>query len=234
MSNLRDYIKDDLTLIARFSAIFSTIKTLSSTSTAPLFDGYDNELLGELGERFYYDYFIRPLKIQYEKRLEVLDFSDPSNLDTLLNYLAKVAYFRYGSNWENINKAYFLTPYKPLENYDMEQKRTPNLTNTQTRKQDTNIKGSTSSSVVPFNDTEATLTNESESDTTTTEEKTKNEIENKETGTDTLTRHGNIGVVSSQQMLTQEVELRKLDFQRRIFEDLARVMFRDVFPSCHL
>ena len=170
MSNLRDYIKDDLTLIARFSAIFSTIKTLSSTSTAPLFDGYDNELLGELGERFYYDYFTRPLKIQYDKRLEVLDFSDPSNLDVLLNYLAKVAYFRYGSNWEKINEVYFLTPYKPLENYDMEQKRTPNLTNTQTRKQDTNIKGSSSSSVVPFNDTEATLTNESESDTTTTEE----------------------------------------------------------------
>ena len=233
MSNLRYFIKDDLNLIARFSAIFSTIKSLSSTSTAPLFDGYDNELLGELGERFYYDYFTRPLKVQYEKRLEVVDFSDPNNLDTLLNYLAKVAYYRYGSNWEAINKAYFLTPYKPLENYDMEQVRTPNLTNTQQRKQNTNIKGSSSSSVVPFNDTEATLTNESESDTTTTEEKTNNEIENKETGTDTLTRHGNIGVTTSQQMLESELNLRKLDFQKLIFKDLARVMFRDVF-SCHL
>ena len=226
---LLDYIKDDDDLIATVSKIFETIQTASGT----IFQGYDTELIDELGQQYYFEKRDRPLKTLYAHKCEGVDWSTSAAPETLFAHVGKVAYSRYGENWERIYTAYFSAEYNPLENYDMTQTRTPNLnTNTTAkRKQETTVNTSGSTSIVPFNETQPTLTGQTSGDSVTTEDNTKNEIETdtSETGTDTLTRHGNIGVTTSQQMLQSELDLRKLDFIKMIFRDIDRVLFRNYY-----
>ena len=227
---LKDYIKDEASLIDCVASIFSTIKTLSGT----IFDDFDNELFAELAYQYYYERGKRPLKVLYYHYCEAVDWTDSDSVKGLFSHLGKVAYNRFGENWEKIFDAYFVKVYNPLENYDMEQKRTPDLDydTKVNRDQKTHVDTSGKTKVVPFNATESTLTGETEGDAETTEEALYNEINTHtdETGSDTLTRHGNIGVTTSQQMLQSELDLRRLDFQKRIFEDLDRVLLRNYFP----
>ena len=228
---LYDYLKDDDILIECVSKIFAYVKGASTQ----IFQDLDNELISELAFTYYYGRYKRPLTTLYYHKIKVLDLTDTEAVEAFFTHVGKVAYSRFGANWEAIYKAYFATPYKPLENYDMEQKRTPLLdtTNTTSRKQETKVETKGSTSIVPFNDDEPTLTGETFGDSTTTEDKTKNEIVGKieERGTDTLTRHGNIGVTTSQQMLQSELDLRKLDFQKRIFDDLDKIIVRNYYDG---
>lgn len=50
-----------------------------------------------------------------------------------------------------------------------------------------------------------------------------------ETGTRTLTRSGNIGVTTSQQMLQSELELRKFDFMEEVFKCFDRILCGSVY-----
>ena len=226
---LVDYVKDNPAIVALFSKIFETIAT---TSTA-IFADYDSELFAELGEEYYYERSTKPLKVLYFKKCDLLDWSDSAAVTALMNHIGKVAYSRFGENWEDIYKAYFLSPYNPLENYSMLETRTPLLDTTTKakRKQDTKTETKGSTSIVPFNDDEPTQTGESSGESTVTEDNTKNEIETKteQRGTDTLSRSGNIGVTTSQQMLDSELALRKFDFVKRVKSDLDRILFRDYF-----
>lgn len=233
---LRDYVNDDMTIVGLFSTIFSQIKTASGV----IFSSYDSELLSEMGYQYYFERSRFPLKVLYYRYCEnssFVDWSDSTSITAFMTRIAKVAYARFGSNWEKIYNAYFVKTYEPLENYDMEQKRSPLLdtTNTTDRKQDTKVETSGKTKIVPFNETTSTLTGESEGSSDTTELKADNVITSKveERGSDTITRHGNIGVTTSQQMLQSELDLRKLDFQKIIFRDLDRILFRDYIPVEH-
>lgn len=118
--------------------------------------------------------------------------------------------------------------YKPLENYDSTEteETSNNLTqNTNTTVNSTTTTNNTSSSteenvskISPY-DSENFNNNTSDSgsvsgtgETTTTDEN-KNNLTNTETGktSRTMTRHGNIGVTTSQQMLESELNLRKFN-----------------------
>lgn len=226
---LYDYLKEDSVLIECVSSIFTTIGNASSV----LFNNYDAELYSELAFSYYYERYKRPLTVLYSHLIKDVDLTDGDAIKAFFAHVGKVAYSRFGSNWEKVYTAYFNGVYNPLENYDMTQTRTPLLdtTNTTSRKQETKIETNGSTSIVPFNDTEPTLTGESKGDSTTTEDKTKNEVESSitERGTDTLTRHGNIGVMSSQDLLRQEIDIRKLDFQKLIFRDLDKILLRNYY-----
>lgn len=229
---LKDYFKDDIAKIANITALFDDIKTLSED----IFSDFDNELLSELANEYYFERSTRPLKVLYYHYCEnVVDWEDDTSIENLFKHIAKVAYARFGPNWEAVYKAYFLTPYKPLENYDMEQVRTPDLDydTKVNRKTDTKVETSGKTKVVPFNASNATLTGESEGESETTEAALDNEVSTHqdETGKDTLTRHGNIGVTTSQQMLQSELDLRKLDFQKLIFADIDKILLRDYYPA---
>ena len=226
---LLDYIKpENASLMAD---IFSEIASLSDD----IFSDYDSEMIIDLGENFYFDNYKKPLKTIYFHRFHDLE-SNNQTISDLLKHVAEVAYKRFGANWESIYNAYFATEYEPLENYSMTQTRTPLLdtTNTTTRKQNTQVVTSGDTSIVPYNSDTPTLTGTSNGESTTTEAKDANEIETQinERGTDTLTRHGNIGVTTSQQMLQSEIDLRRLDFQKLIFNDIEKIMFRDYWPAC--
>lgn len=226
---LYDFLKDDWTLLNELKALFEKIGQLSTV----LFQNTDNVIFLNLGWRYYTEKKNIPLKELYCALLESRS-QTALEVKNLSEYIATMAYYEFGANWEAIYKAYFLTPYKPLENYDMEQVRTPLLvtTNSTTRKQETKVDTSGKTKVVPFNSSTSTLTGESEGDSTTTEDKLKNEIDGKieERGTDKLTRHGNIGVTTSQQMLQSELDLRKLDFINLVFRDLDRILLRNYVP----
>lgn len=140
---------------------------------------------------------------------------------------------RYGDNLLKISQAYFDTEYSPLENYDMTQTETPNITRTT----DTNVGSKTTTtsnndgSAYGFNSaTEVPVTS---SDSTVTSEglyaDNHSHGTDTETGTRTLTRHGNIGVTTSQQMLESELNLRKFDFIEKVLKAFEEVMFSKIY-----
>ena len=149
-----------------------------------------------------------------------LNDSDKLNIIGYLwsnNGFGYLIYQRFGAKWKSIYDA-FTTAYKPLENYSMKEKRTPNITKTTngtgttTTDSETGIYGfnstaSNPSGTIDGNQTD-TITNRTEA----------------ETGTEDLERSGNIGVTTSQQMLQSEIEVRKYDFYKQIYEDIDSIL----------
>lgn len=144
-----------------------------NSSLYGLFDNYGQELDS--------DYFIenssekwlsRYAQLIYKKLVEESELT----LDYFGHTLAKHIVHKFGFKWWKISEA-ITTDYKPLENYNMEEIRTPNLTESLTRKQstDTNVHTKTQSGVYGFNSTDSQPTATGESDVDTTGLKANNE-----------------------------------------------------------
>lgn len=140
---------------------------------------------------------------------------------------------RFGENIYSVWKAY-TTAYAPLENYDV----TENIDYTPLAKQTVTgtTKSSTSTnvdnSVYGFNS--ATAVPASESDSSTTQLKADNENEvvtSYDGGKDNTntTRHGNIGVTSSQQLLEAEINVRKTEILELVFQGLDACLCEAVY-----
>lgn len=129
----------------------------------------------------------------------------------VLIYFAMILYRRFNTKWTKIYDA-LLIEYNPLENYSSTEIETPNLTDTSKANSKVTVKqsGSTFDTAVyqPFGSTE-TAGNENDNKVTTTK-----------TGTRTVTKSGNIGVTTSQQMLQSEFEVRQYDFYQGIYNDI--------------
>lgn len=129
----------------------------------------------------------------------------------VLRYFAMILYKRFGTKWNKIYEALNIE-YNPLENYSSTEIETPNLTDTSKANSKVTVKqsGSTFDSAVyqPYASTE-TAGSEDDNKVTTTK-----------TGTRTVTKSGNIGVTTSQQMLQSEFEVRQYDFYQGIYNDI--------------
>lgn len=231
-------ILEDLIDPSNLSFIETTMKTLfsqlKSINGVILYD-CGNDDFEELAREYYFRCYKRPFKAVWPHYFETyVDWTDSTSVSNFFSRIASVVNGRFGDNMASIWNAYFNTAYSPLENYSMEETRTPNLTHESVTSRNTDSKVETkgSTSIVPFNDTESTLTGESDGESTTSEGYTKNYINNSlvETGNEKLTRHGNIGVTSSQQLLESELALRKLDFQELLFKNIDSVLFRGYVP----
>lgn len=126
---------------------------------------------------------------------------------------------------------------------------TPNITETIHTEANSKLKtdGSSSGNVYGFGSSASTPLNEGESTQTTQGSKDDNYTDSerretgtrsvsgssgeteKETGTRRLTRSGNIGVTTSQQMLQSEIELRKFDFLEEVFKCFDKVICASVY-----
>ena len=150
--------------------------------------------------------------------------NDAVDLTAFINKVAQACVTRYGRNWDRIYQAYFLENYKPLDNYNMIETKTPRVETTNTINSGTDIVNEQKSKVYGFNS--ETPVGDSENEVTTTGDKTKNETTSVTSydGIDTLERSGNIGVTTSMQMLTQEIEGRKYDFWGEVFNDIDRLL----------
>lgn len=171
---------------------------------------------------------------------------DFANGDT---YIMEIIENRFASKWNKIWDA-INTAYNPLENYSMEEKRTPDITKettfdtTDERTPDltktTNGTGSTTTDsetgIYGFNSSDSnpsgtidgnqtdTITDRTETETGTDTSTKTGTITDTETGTDTIERSGNIGVTTSQQMLQSEIEIRQYDFFQGIYKDIDSIL----------
>lgn len=149
---------------------------------------------------------------------------------------------RYGANWIKLFIAYNLTNYKPLENYDMEEIRTPDLVENveHTRNIESSVytENDSESATGVFGFNSGNVSSPTADGTGKTETHTygagedneeTNSTEKTNTGTETLTRHGNIGVTTSQQMLQSEIELRSYDLVKSIFNDIDKILTLPIY-----
>lgn len=152
------------------------------------------------------------------------------------NRIANILYNRFAIKWKKIYDA-LLTTYNPLENYSMEEVRTPDLTfdETQSEKNKSTSDRTTSatSKYKGFNaDEPITITKTDGSENVVTSgSKEDNEIHkvSEHTGTETLTRAGNIGVTTSQQMLESEFKVRQYDFYKMIYNDIDSILCLSIY-----
>ena len=161
--------------------------------------------------------------------------------------LANILYTRYGVQWDKLYRV-LSAEYNPIENYSMTEEETPDITRTETpditRGKTTSVQsdftvttnsdtatdvyGFNSNSPVPQGESNgsSTVTTQGDADKNVT---TENETETgtrteRETGTRTLTRSGNIGVTTSQQMLESEIKLWEWNFYETVFKDVDTVL----------
>lgn len=200
-----------------------------NSSLYGLLDNYGRELDG--------DYFVENSSEKWLSRYAQLIYKkliidSEETIDYFGHAIAKHVVVKFGLKWWKISQA-ITTDYRPLENYDMEEIRTPNLTESLTRKQntDTNVNQTTESGIYGFNSTESQPTATGEGDTHTTGLKANNEIADTKTntGTESLTRHGNIGVTTSQQMLESEIKLRQYNFIEEVFKDIDSILCLKIY-----
>lgn len=155
-----------------------------------------------------------------------------SAIGDILTSIATLTFLRYGSNWQNIYDAYN-TVYKALENYSMIEE----STDTDTIDAFTEVQSKTTTSntrtnnIYGFDSTTPTPATQevSSGDTTGNVGDNYSQSDESRTNTHVLTRSGNIGVTTSQQMLESEIELRKYDFYASVFRDIDKVITLKIY-----
>lgn len=182
------------------------------------------------------DYFIGYSADKYISPLLNKMNDHDEDLDTTSSRLANTIIRRFATKWKKIYDA-LMTQYNPLENYSMLEERTPELTTEETENVNseitTNRETNASSKYKGFNasDPVTITTTDGSEDVTTSGASADNEthrvIEN--TGKETLTRSGNIGVTTSQQMLESEFKVRQYDFYKMIYNDIDSVLCLSIY-----
>lgn len=196
------------------TALFTTIQTIGN-----LFDGVSTGELQIIAEEYYMH--------SSKKRLSPICrkwVNDAIDLSAFINKVAQACVTRYGRNWDCIFKAYFKTDYKPLDNYNMIETKTPQVVTTTNVNSATKITNEQESKVYGFNSENPV--GDSENKVTTSGDKDENETTSVVSyeGYDTLERSGNIGVTTSMQMLLQETSGRQYDFWNNVFADIDRLL----------
>lgn len=167
---------------------------------------------------------------------------EPKITSSNINTFAGIIKVMYLEKWTRLWNV-LTSEYDPIENYNMEQTRTPNITKQSDAKTNTNISTTDNekTEIVTDNDTYAfnseNPTHQSKQTVHGDDDKNekvsvvegswddnKSQVIEKETGTEDLTRHGNIGVTTTQQMINQELELRKTVYFEEVFKDIDKIL----------
>ena len=120
----------------------------------------------------------------------------------------KTTILRFKDKWERRYQAFVTSTYNPIENYSMSERENVGSKVTVTANQNSSVYG--------FNSESSSPTAESGASTTS--------FGNKDDNERTLTRSGNIGVTTSQQMLQSEIDLRKWSYYDNLLVDLDNTM----------
>ncbi len=136
---------------------------------------------------------------------------DNDDIDSVLAKIAKIIINKFQHNWDTLHNALF-GDYNPIENYSMIEHEEYNTSMNTTTSSGTNryALGTTSEDGSPSEKIDGSVDTSGES---------------KDNFRD-LTRSGNIGVTTSQQMIQSEIELRTLrnNFNNIIFDDIDSVL----------
>lgn len=211
-------------IIDRTKSIFNVIKAI----TGQPFEWLNQANADALDKEYYLNHSgQKPISPMFETLRGL------SNVNAVQE-IARVIINKYYDKWNKLFDAFIESEYEPLENYSMEEVETPNITRGSTEKVKTKIETETEDDItdakvhgfnsidgVPSGSTErngkVVVTGDDEENQVTRSES--------ETGTRSLTRHGNIGVTTSQQMLQSEITLRtNYNFVDMLFKDVDSVM----------
>lgn len=143
----------------------------------------------------------------------LLDLEEKGSIPSALDLIADSIKLMYGDQWNRLFKAYIQDQYNPLENYSMieEEKTASKIKNER----------SASTGSYGFNSESAVPTDEGSGTSITSGSKDDNQRE--------LTRSGNIGVTTSQQMLQSEIDLRKWIFYDTIMTDVDHLLTLSIY-----
>ena len=186
---------------------------------------YINKIFDEIKTKINLDWFneafIAAMKIEYyyshafTKYISLLFYNlinIPKTMDEVADLLASVIVNKFKTKWTRLHEVLNLT-YNPIDNYSMSE-----TENTQLKSE---VDISNANSIYAFNGTQATPTNESNSKTSTNALLNDNVRE--------LTRKGNIGVTTSQQMIESELKLREYNFIETIYTDIDEVLVLKIY-----
>lgn len=172
------------------------------------------------------------------KRISVLVnnlLSDDGTIsDANAQKIGDLIYYKYITSWQKIWDA-ITAQYNPVENYSRNTStqtthngtRTPNLTDTETR---TGRNDETENERYGFGGTDATPTDKSTTTYAGTNTKQQTGTES-ESATDIVAElvHGNIGVTTNQQMITEEIKLRAETYINIINADVDKILTSMVY-----
>lgn len=212
--------------------IFKKIQTSYSST----FEWLDSDTAQTLDEKLILEHSGDKWISRYYGKL--LELEEDSTIEDALQIVAKNIVLTYTDKWNKLYSAIISSDYEPLENYNMEQVETPDITREKTvdvkTKMTTSSSGDSSNGVYGFNSATPVPSTEAEASTEVTvegsnEDNVSHDVDT-ETGTRELTRHGNIGVTTSQQMLESEIELRsKNNFMLMILNDVSKILCLSVY-----
>ena len=166
----------------------------------------------------------------YSKIISFL-YEEVVNNASLMSVLISSIIERYKDKWNRLYDSLITQQYNPLENYSMEESEKSKVANVDSVKSNSSDSGTANSTNDNYGFNSITAQPATKSTTTTSATSTNNVDGTKTTDSDkTLTRKGNIGVTTSQQMLESEVILRnKYLFQDIIFKDLDDILMLDIY-----
>ena len=166
----------------------------------------------------------------YSKIISFL-YEEVINNASLMSVLISSIIERYRDKWNRLYDSLITQQYNPLENYSMEESEKSKVANVDSVKSNSSDSGTANSTNDNYGFNSISAQPATKSTTTTSATSTNNVDGTKTTDSDkTLTRKGNIGVTTSQQMLESEVILRnKYLFQDIIFKDLDDILMLDIY-----
>lgn len=209
---LRDFVDEELT---RNNIVFDDTP----------FDKFLSENIQTLNVGYFIEHsnqkYISPL---FDRLLKIKEENDYS-LDWVFERLCEMISKRYAVKWFKIYDA-LITTYKPLENYSM----------TEHREHDTTVKNNTDITTNVSNDNGLHGFNSGDTSNPTTDSNGENHVTGdandnyqNDNGSEDVTRTGNIGVTTSQQMLESEIKLRQYDIEQQIFNDIDKILCLSIY-----
>lgn len=194
-------VKDTVNILDNQIGIFQQLQSMN------VFEWLSLEIAQSLDIEYYIGH-------SGEKYISLL-FDKLYNYDNsnYLKTLANIININFGKNWNSVYNAYFKLDYAPIENYAMKEQETyqTNIHNTTT----------TNNSTYAYNSNTASPTDSINVNNT--------QIQSPDDNIRTLTRSGNIGVTTSQQMLQSELDLRKYQFYQRIMNDIDTILCLQIY-----
>ena len=189
---------------------------------ANIFNWLDEEKADIYDFLYFHNSYSKIISFLYEEVVE-----NASLMSVLISSIIE----RYKDKWNRLYDSLITQQYNPLENYSMEESEKSKIANVDSVKSNSSDSGTANSTNDNYGFNSITAQPATKSTTTTSATSTNNVDGTKTTDSDkTLTRKGNIGVTTSQQMLESEVILRnKYLFQDIIFKDLDDILMLDIY-----
>lgn len=183
-------------------------------STVIDLEWFDNDFANDLDLEYYFGRSgDKKISVLFYKLLEKhgVDLDNPIATDNVLTDLANIIVRKFKDNWNKTHEVYFVESYDPLHNYNM----------TESENVNTKISTITNDNTYGFN-----------TDNEDGVPKDKNVVTQEGSNNDNkrnMTRSGNIGVTTSQKMLTDELKLRTYNFINKIYEDVDSVLVSSIY-----